>query len=102
MTVKHARACVPHDYLHDRETGMNFKRMFHDAPCLNGCTLESLKADLGKVLGREHLVFSNHEQYFYRDYLAYQPEYADKIRLLCRTMRDNGYEFMFLQDLAGE
>ena len=90
------------NYLHDRETGMNFKRMFNDAPCLNGCTLESLKADLGKVIGREHLVFSNHEQYFYKDYLAYQPEYADKVRLLCRTMRDNGYEFMFLQDLVGE
>ena len=86
------------DYIHDRDTGMNFKHMFCEAPCLNLCTLESLKSDIAKVLGKEYLIFSNHEQYFFKDYLAYQPEYADKIRLMCRTMRDNGYEFVLMQD----
>ena len=33
-------------YLHDPETGMNFHHMFCDAPCLNLCTLETLKADI--------------------------------------------------------
>ena len=87
-------------YLHDPETGMNFHHMFCDAPCLNLCTLETLKADIEKCLGGEYLIFSNHEQYFFSDYLAYQPEYADKIRLMCRMMREAGYEFMLMEDLV--
>jgi len=97
---QYAKTSLSLDYIHDRDTGMNFKHMFCEAPCLNLCTLETLKADIDKVLGGEYLIFSNHEQYFFKDYLAYQPEYADKIRLMCKTMRDNGYEFMLMQDLV--
>ena len=82
----------------DHYTGMNFHHMFCDAPCLNLCTLETLKEDIAKCIGGEYLIFSNHEQYFFKDYLAYQPEYADKIRLMCKTMRDNGYTFIQMQD----
>ncbi len=85
-------------YIHDRDTGMNFKHMFCDAPCLNLCTPETLKSDIDKILGKEYLIFSNHEQYFFKDYLACQPDYADKIRLMCKMMRDNGYEFIHMQD----
>jgi len=95
-----ARTSRSFDYIRDRDTGMNFKHMFCDAPCLNLCTLETLKEDIAQCLGKEYLIFSNHEQYFFKDYLAYQPEYADKIRLMCKTMRDNGYEFILLQDVA--
>ena len=79
---------------------MNFKHMFCDAPCLNLCTLETLRADIGKILGKEYLIFSNHEQYFFRDYLAYQPDYSDKIRLMCRMMRENGYTFIQMEDVV--
>jgi len=95
-----ARTSLSKGYVYDRETGMCFKHMFCDAPCLNLCTLKTLDEDIAKVLGRECLVFSNHEQYFFRDYLAYQPEYADKIRLMCRRMRENGYEFRLLEELV--
>ena len=88
------------NYLYDPETGMNFHHMFCDAPCLNLCTLETLKADITKCLGGEYLIFSNHEQYFFKDYLAYQPEYADKIRLMCKTMHENGYAFMLMEDIV--
>ena len=88
------------DYLHDPDTGMNFHHMFCDAPCLNLCTLETLKEDIAKCIGGEYLIFSNLEQSFFKDYLAYQPEYADKIRLMCKTMHENGYSFMLMQDLA--
>ena len=71
-----------------------------EAPCLNLCTPEQLKGDTEKLLGKEHLVFSDHEQYFYKDYLAYQADYMDKIRLMCRMMADNGYAFMLLEDLV--
>ena len=93
-----ARTALSLEYIHDRETGMNFHHMFCDAPCLNLCTLKTLKEDTERCLGKEYLIFSNHEQYFFKDYLAYQPEYADKIRLMCRMMHDNGYKFIFMED----
>ena len=88
-------------YVHDRVTGMNFKHMFCDAPCLNLCTKETLASDTAKALGRDYLIFSNHEQYFFREYFAYQPEYADKVRLMCKLMHDNGYRFVFMEDSVG-
>ena len=88
--------------LHDPVTGMSFKHLFGDAPVLNHCTLETLRLRTEGLLGREMLVFSNHEQYFHEDYAAYQPEYADKIRLMSRMMRENGYSFIFMEDLAPE
>ena len=88
-------------YVYDPDTGMSFKHMFCDAPCLNLNTLETLREDVERLLGREYLIFSNHEQYFFKDYLAYQPEYSDKIRLMCRLMHENGYEFEFMEDVVG-
>ena len=95
-----AQTALSFGYIYDRDTGMNFKHMFCDAPCLNLCTLETLKADIARVLGKEYLIFSNHEQYFFKGYLAYQPEYADKIRLMCKTMHENGYQFILMEELV--
>lgn len=87
--------------VYDRDTGMSFHHMFCDAPCLNLCTLKTLKEDMEKMIGKEYVIFSNHEQYFFKDYLAYQPEYADKIRLMSKTMSERGYTFMFMEDMVG-
>ena len=88
------------NYVLDRKTGMRFKHFFCDAPCLNLVDVPTLRADIAKVLGREHLCFSDHEQYFFKDYLAYQPDYAEKIRVMSETMAANGYRFVFLEDLV--
>ena len=88
------------NHVYDPDTGLAFRHLFGEAPCLNLCTPEQLKGDTEKLLGKEHLVFSDHEQYFYKDYLAYQADYMDKIRLMCRMMADNGYAFMLLEDLV--
>jgi len=87
-------------YLRDKATGMNFKHMFCDAPCLNLCTPETLKADTAKVIGRDYLIFSDHEQYFYKDYLAYQPDYAEKIRIMSKMMVDDGRRFALMEELV--
>ena len=79
---------------------MRFKNLFGDAPVLNLVDVPTLKKDTRAILGRDYLVFSNHEQYFYRDYLAYQPDYAEKIRVMSKMMHDNGYRFMFIEDIA--
>ncbi len=44
--------------------------------------------------------YGNHEQYFYKDYLAYQPEYFDKEMLCARTLKERGYKFVFMEDLS--
>lgn len=97
---QHEKTVNTFNYLRDPVTGMSFKHFFGDAPVLNHCTLETLRARTEKLLGREMLVFSNHEQYFHPDYSSYQPEYADKIRLMSRLMHENGYPFVFLEELA--
>lgn len=87
-------------YVYDPETGMAFKHLFCDAPCLNLVNEKLLREDTEKLLGREYLVFSDHEQYFYRDYLVYQSDYADKIRLMSKMMKENGYDFIFIEDVV--
>ena len=86
-------------YVVDRTTGMAFKRFFNDAPVLNLVDVPTLKADLAAALGCEHLTLSDHEQYFYPDYLAYQPDYAEKIRAMAETLAANGYAFVLNEDL---
>jgi len=95
-----ARVSQSRSYLYDRKTGLAFKRLFNDAPVLNLVDVPTLKADIDAVLGREHLVFSDHEQYFYRDYLAYQPDYAEKILVMAERLSVQGYSFILNEDLV--
>ena len=91
------------NYIYDRASGMSFKHLFCDGPCLNLVDAKTLREDIAKLIaeGREHLTFSNHEQYFFKDYLAYQPEYPEKVRIMSKMMHDSGYRFVFLEELAG-
>ncbi len=67
---------------------------------LNLVDVPTLKSDITALLGREHLVFSDHEQYFFKDYFAYQPDYMEKIHVMSRMMYENGYRFMLIEDLV--
>ena len=40
-----------------------------------------------------------HEQYFYEDYHAHQPNYYEKMSESAKWCRDNGYESIFMDDL---
>ena len=97
---QHEQTVNTFGFLRDPVTGMAFKHFFGDAPVLNHCSLQDLRERTEKLLGREMLVFSNHEQYFHSDYVNHQPEYADKIRLMAQLMHANGYSFIFLEDLV--
>ena len=48
----------------------------------------------------EYVSIGNHEQYFYEDYFAYQPEYSDKLLKAAEILCRNGYEFIFAQDIV--
>ena len=45
-------------------------------------------------------MFSNHEQYFFKEYFAYQSDYAEKILVMSEMMSKNGYGFIFIEDLV--
>ena len=89
-------------YVYDREVGVGFKEIEDFQPLAAGLNLYRL-ADIppafDKVLGNEFVVYGFHEQYFYRDYLAYQPDYVDKLMTAARIMKENGYTYFFLEEL---
>jgi hypothetical protein len=67
--------------------------------CLNLETLSGLPDSMNKCLGCEYFGIFTHEQYFYPDYLAYQPDYAEKFYLAAKMVRDAGYTFVNSDDL---
>ena len=62
---------------------------------------EDLDAAFAKVLGKEFIVYSNHEQYFYKDYLGYQPDYTEKILLASKLAHEAGRDFIFIEETCG-
>ena len=86
----------------DPDTGMRF-RDFCTRPmsCINIHSLDQLRKDLDEVKDAEFVGYGNHEQYFYKDYLAYQPEYFEKEELCARTLAERGHRFVFMEELVG-
>ena len=87
------------NYIYDREIGIGFKR-FRCGPMLNLCDEAKVRADMAAEKDRELIVIGNHEQYFYRDYFAYQPHYADNVLLSAKLAYEAGREFVFIEDVA--
>lgn len=83
----------------DKETGLSFKD-FGNGPILNLYNPDELEDTFAPLMNDEYVSIGNHEQYFYKDYFAYQPEYADKLLTAARIMCENGFEFIFIQQLA--
>ena len=103
MTYAQAKAIYGNfRYLYDRETGIGMKELEDFQPLAAGLNLYRLKdipPAFEKGLGNQFVVYGFHEQYFHRDYLAYQPDYADKIFTAADIMKRNGYEYFFLEEL---
>ncbi len=87
--------------LYDEKTGLMFKRACNGI-CLNLYTTETLKDALSKMIDEEweYIGIGNHEQYFYEEYFAYQPEYAEKILYIAKELKESGYECIFIEDLT--
>ncbi len=83
----------------DKETGMRFK-VLCNASCLNLSKLENIEKEIRESAKGEWLCTATHEQYFYPDYYAYQPDYPDKVLLMAKTVRELGYRFVFAEELA--
>ena len=85
--------------IYDKETDMYYK-LSCNSVCLNLNTVENLVTDLEPVLGKEFIGYATHEQYFYEDYFAYQPDYAEKLLLTAKILSENGYEYIFIEDFV--
>ena len=88
-------------YVYDPDTGMRFRGVC-TAPmsCLNLQPLKDVPRDLDAVKNLPFIGYGNHEQYFYRDYLAYQPDYMEKEMLVARTFKERGYSFVFMEEMG--
>lgn len=84
----------------DKETGMRFKR-FCPGPTLNLTPIDELEDEIiKKGIGGEFFGYSSHEQYFYPDYFAYQPDYAEKLLKAAEIIHINGYEYFFIEEVV--
>ena len=70
-----------------------------NGPCLNHYELSELEGEYAPLIGKEYIGSGLHEQYFYPDYFAYQPDYAEKIYKMCEILNRNGYEFITGDDM---
>ncbi len=82
-----------------RDKKYNMSYMPAAQAVLNLIPGEILVDELSKFTHQEYLCIGNHEQYYYPDYYAYQPDYAEKILTMGKTMKEAGFEFMFIEEL---
>ena len=83
----------------DEETGIRFKR-FSGGPCLNLNTVEEIHDRIVEIdsRGGDYFGLGNHEQYFYPEYFAYQPDMPEKFYMMAKTLHDLGYTFITADD----
>ena len=88
-------------YLFDPDTQMLFCRSC--TPPLNALNLHPLKGlpyDLELVRDCDFVGYGNHEQYFFKDYFLYQPDYMEREMFVAHTLKERGYRFIFMEELV--
>ena len=60
---------------------------------------EELRRRLQELLQRDSIRVMIHEQYFYSDYRAYQPDFGEKLDLAFSLLTENRYESRFVEEL---
>ena len=83
--------------LFDRATGISMKR-FSNGPCLNLFPLDEIAPAFDRIDGADYICYGTHEQYFFSDYFAYQPDTAAKFHAAAKWIAAHGYEYVFIED----
>ena len=83
----------------DSDTCLHFKKLFNSV-VLNATNLSDITPKLSAVLEKEFIGFATHEQYFYPEYFAYQPDYVEKINVAAKLLAENGFSFFFAEELV--
>ena len=85
---------------YDPETGLYFKK-FSDISTINLIpSVSEVDKNMMEYLDSEFLCVATHEQYSYPDYFAYQPDHFEKIHRACQLLCENGYTFIFADELV--
>jgi hypothetical protein len=67
---------------------------------LNSFTIDDILQKLSdKSVDRRHINVMIHEQYFYKDYFMYQPEFEEKLYKTFNYLTANGYNSKFFEEL---
>jgi hypothetical protein len=66
---------------------------------LNQFDADVIAEKLEKLQDRELIKVMIHEQYFYRDYKAYQPSYEEKLTKTFEILSENGYKSVFFEEI---
>lgn len=82
-----------------KDKELNIHYMPTTSIILNLMSKEILADEILKYAHQEFVNVGNHEQYFYPDYYAYQPDYAEKIFTMGKMLQDAGFEFIFPEEL---
>ncbi|MBQ2890346.1 MAG: hypothetical protein IJE44_01710 [Clostridia bacterium] len=82
---------------YDEETDMYFKNFTETV--LNLTPYDKIESDIAPLLGNEYIGIADHEEYFFEDYCAYQSDYAEKIYKMGEILKENGYEFFFIEEM---
>ncbi len=84
----------------DKELNLGYRQL-GGGPCLNLYTLEEIEARLNELIAQdlEYIGVATHEQYYYPDYLAYQPDTPEKVYLMSKILHDAGYRFVTCDEL---
>ncbi|MBE5868622.1 MAG: hypothetical protein E7293_06630 [Lachnospiraceae bacterium] len=86
------------NYIEDSELGIRYRQL-GGGPTVNLNNLEDFQPAYDKLIGREFIGTATHEQYFYSDYYAYQPDTAEKIYLMSKILHDNGYRYIHADEM---
>lgn len=87
-----------HDYYEDKEMNICIKT-FLNGPLHNASTLEGIEEEMQSYAKYDFVGWATHEQYFYPEYYAYQPEYEEKLTIACEVLKRNNFEFIFVEEL---
>ncbi len=85
-------------YVKDEKSGLNFKKL-DDNFDLNLFNVSELKEELERRKKDQLICIGNHEQYYFKDYFSYQPEYEEKIYTMAKILKEAGRECVFIEEL---
>lgn len=81
----------------DSDMGVFFKKYCNT--CLNTTPYDELEEECKPLADLDYIGICNHEQYFYADYFAYQPDHAEKLFKMCEILKGYGFEFVCGEEL---
>ena len=82
----------------DTETGLWFKKL-GGGPTVNNSNIDDFRKVYEKRNGEEFIGTGTHEQYFYSDYFAYQPDTEEKVLEMAKVLWELGYTFITADEL---